>query len=381
MPPKAQLDPEVLTEAMQTIIANMGTTIAAAIAGAQQPQAVPAVAAPKVDKLDRPATYDGKDKAKLFEFLGSLDMYFIHNGTSYATNPAAKVSFAGSRLDGKAKTWFMSHYQLPADARPDYLSDYELFCQELRSRFGLRDIQRHAETELEKLKMQDHHHFDQHVMLFNIWKNQITGWSDRNFYNTLFDSLAPRVKVWLGTRESALPTTFDTLVSAVEIHDDNYWAIDERVKSTKKSEAKTDKSRQNSTEPKTETGRDAPPSATPKTKSNDAKDRGKRAHSGSSPNSKTNSTTNPGANTSTSDPPAYTKHLDNDGHITQAERDRRFKEGLCLYCGIKGHNAQDCRKRLAKAAAAGTTRPNTRARATVTLSSIEEVPGNDQATQ
>lgn len=380
MPPKAA----DANDAMQAIIANMGTTIADAIAAAL-PAAAPTAAilsATKVDKLDKPALYDGKDKTKLTEFLGSLDMYFSHNGTSYATNPAAKVSFAGSRLDGKAKTWFMSHYQLDPADRPAYLTDYIPFCRELKDRFGLRDVQRHAETELEKLRMQDHHHFDQHIMLFKMWKNQIKGWNDRNYYNMLFDSLAPRIKAWLASRESPLPTTFDDLVTAVETHDDNYWAVDERVKTSKKPTSdKNDKSRQGSAEPKSDTNRDSSsPPASNKSKSGDNKERGqKRSHSGSPPNSRANST--PPSGSGSSEPPAYTKHLDGEGHITQAERDRRFKEGLCLYCGTKGHNAADCRKRQAKAASSSNSRPNTRARATVTLSSIEEVSGNEPTTQ
>ncbi|GAQ91629.1 hypothetical protein KFL_008210080 [Klebsormidium nitens] len=33
------------------------------------------------------------------------------------------------------------------------------------------------------------------------------------------------------------------------------------------------------------------------------------------------------------------------GKISRAERDRRFKEGLCLYCGEKNHKAAGCPKK------------------------------------
>lgn len=36
------------------------------------------------------------------------------------------------------------------------------------------------------------------------------------------------------------------------------------------------------------------------------------------------------------------------GKITPEERKRRLDEGLCMYCGVKGHMAKDCLK-LAKA--------------------------------
>ena len=46
----------------------------------------------------------------------------------------------------------------------------------------------------------------------------------------------------------------------------------------------------------------------------------------------------------TTSEPKDTSHLGKDGKLTAAERLCRFKEGLCLYCGLKGHNAKDCKK-------------------------------------
>ena len=53
-----------------------------------------------------------------------------------------------------------------------------------------------------------------------------------------------------------------------------------------------------------------------------------------------------------SDKPRDTKHLGKDGRLTTEERNRRIKEGLCLYCGQKGHNAKDCKKSQAARARA-----------------------------
>ena len=43
--------------------------------------------------------------------------------------------------------------------------------------------------------------------------------------------------------------------------------------------------------------------------------------------------------------------LDENGKLTGIERDRRMREGLCLYCGEKGHLVRDCSKLVAKAQA------------------------------
>ena len=33
------------------------------------------------------------------------------------------------------------------------------------------------------------------------------------------------------------------------------------------------------------------------------------------------------------------------GKITKEEKERRYKEGLCFFCGIKGHDAKRCNKK------------------------------------
>jgi hypothetical protein len=56
------------------------------------------------------------------------------------------------------------------------------------------------------------------------------------------------------------------------------------------------------------------------------------------------------SNSTSSKPcPAYANKLGSDGKITQSEKDRRKKEGLCIYYGGKGHIATDCKKRPSEA--------------------------------
>ncbi len=66
----------------------------------------------------------------------------------------------------------------------------------------------------------------------------------------------------------------------------------------------------------------------------------------------------------------------NMGKLSKEEKDRRFREKLCFYCGKPGHNAKNCR---IKQSGRQTTRPSNRqdfrARATVTQEeSYEEAP-------
>ena len=43
--------------------------------------------------------------------------------------------------------------------------------------------------------------------------------------------------------------------------------------------------------------------------------------------------------------PAYVENLTPEGHIKEAERERRRRNNLCMYCGGSGHKAEDCKKR------------------------------------
>ncbi|KAJ7040566.1 hypothetical protein C8F04DRAFT_1253885 [Mycena alexandri] len=45
----------------------------------------------------------------------------------------------------------------------------------------------------------------------------------------------------------------------------------------------------------------------------------------------------------------YADKLGADGKIKEAERERRRKNNLCMYCGGQGHSAEDCKKRPEKA--------------------------------
>ena len=68
----------------------------------------------------------------------------------------------------------------------------------------------------------------------------------------------------------------------------------------------------------------------------------------STPNlSHTSSTTSLSTLSSDSDHP-HRNNFDQNGKLTGSERDRRMKEGLCLYCGKKGHFARDCSKLAVK---------------------------------
>ena len=104
------------------------------------------------------------------------------------------------------------------------------------------------------------------------------------------------------------------------------------------------------------------------------KDSNKTSNSNNSPSKAfTNSSSNNNSSSSkpskgpSKDKPknSISDKLGKNGKLTGDERDRRMKEGLCLYCGEKGHVAHDCPKSVAaKARAAKVSAPESKADST-----------------
>ena len=77
-----------------------------------------------------------------------------------------------------------------------------------------------------------------------------------------------------------------------------------------------------------------------------------------SSNSGNSASSAPNKNSSSKDKPknSISDKLGKNGKLIGEEREHHLKEGLCLYCGEKGHIAQDCPKsKAAKARAATVT--------------------------
>jgi Zinc knuckle len=70
-------------------------------------------------------------------------------------------------------------------------------------------------------------------------------------------------------------------------------------------------------------------------------------NSGDSSNRNSNNNNKSGNNKSgpRSDKPDLSNKLGKDGKLTPEERQRRFANNLCLFCGGPGHTASDCPKK------------------------------------
>ena len=299
---------------------------------------------PKIDKLDKPDPFDGKDRSKLIEFLASLDMYFAHNSSFYPGSDERKVTLAGSLLRNSAKTWYMSFYQLRESNRPSFLYDYNDFCTELKTRFGIRDEQLYAETEIRKLKMRDTQHFNDFLVKFETCKQLIPDWTDRVFYNTLLTGVAPRITDWLRNLSGNIPTNYDDLCELLFTHDQNVWTINEQLKGLSDNSKEKDKKESSSSNDQKSSAPNSGKSDSNRNKSGKNKHKNKDNKSSSSSATQTSNSSNNASNNNSgkSNNKDLSKVLDSSGKLLQAEKDRRRKEGLCGYCAAKGHFAASC---------------------------------------
>ncbi len=72
--------------------------------------------------------------------------------------------------------------------------------------------------------------------------------------------------------------------------------------------------------------------------------RGSSSNSSSSTSGSALKSSNSNSLGSTSNPKPYADKLGKDGRLTQEEKDRRWKNNLCMFCGGK-HKTEDCNKR------------------------------------
>ena len=284
-------------------------------------------------KAKEPDTFDGSDPKKLNNFILLCNLFFRSN--SVYTDDSNKVNFALSYLRGIALEYFEPSI-LDADEVPDWMDNWSAFIRNLRIQFGPIDPTADAEDAIDNLKMQD----NQHIVKYNVDFNRFairTKWDEGVLRHRYYTGLAERIKDIMG--QQGKPTTLDGMKSLAHTIDARHW---ERLR--EKSRGGKNKS-------------DAPDKPDNKGKSDD-KNKNTPQTSGSSPpnnnnknNNKPNNKPAKGSSTSGSSSSAPDK-LGKDGKLTPQERQRRFDNNLCLFCGGTGHTAKDCPKSSSSSAKA-----------------------------
>src|SRR5277367_1600221 len=291
-------------------------------------------------KSNKPDTFDGSDPKKLNNFVLLCGLHFRCNPSSF-DNDGAKVTFALSYLRGTALELFEpSVLDPPEDC--DWLEDWSAFVRTLRKDFGPIDPAADAEDSLDNLKMWE----NQRILKYNVEFNHLsilTGWKGPILKHRYYTGLAEHIKDVIG--QQGKPADLAELKSVAHAIDARHWErLCEKTRNDSKTPQKSDNktnSNGNKSDNKSNNG-----SSSSKNKSNGSTSNNNNGNNNKSAKPSTSGTSGTSANSANSANPISDK-LGKDGKLSADERQRRFDNELCLYCGIAGHKTKDCKKAAA----------------------------------
>jgi hypothetical protein len=315
-PPPAEIEDDPQARLFATILSAAITEALERIVGQVQ-RASATQESTKYPKAKDPSMFNGRNRKGLRTWIGENEICFRTAPNLYRTD-TSKVMFAGSFLEGDAKSWFTDYFKDPANI-PTFMDDWALFIIELQRNFGLEDEIGAAEEELRKLTMNDRDHATYFVARFRaVVSNLQDTWNDRTLRNQLYAKLAPRLRSQFVSSGTPVPSTLEPLITTVERFDRAYWANFEldRTMTASAGVGNVPRDRIKPSPPEASSSRlTAKPPPKPVS---------------AIPNPR----------------PKLNTHLTEQGKLTDTERQRRMDTGACMYCGELGHFAKDCRKKL-----------------------------------
>jgi hypothetical protein len=327
--------------------------LSTAAANAARPAPTPHLE-PERAQINPPAKFDGTNPRKVREFLDSCELAFRQRPRTYATG-TARINFAMQYLEGSPQRWITNSFNLPADETPQYLSDWDAFRRTVLSRYGETDPQKAAVRRLRSLRMADTHKCHRYTVEFE-GDEDLCGYNDTGLYDLYYDGLAPRIREVFKVRNK--PATLEGVKSTAEQIDAWYWDYKEENERDKpknpKSDGNSGSSGKSNSAPRSSANQNSGSRNSGfKSKSNNSGNRNNnnRNNNNSGQSSSNNRSSNSG-NKSRSNNNLGNK-LGEDGKLTEEEKERRRREGLCLFCGKSGHMLKECPNRPNSDAAPG----------------------------
>lgn len=295
----------------------------------------------------RPDKFTGKDRSKFRTFKVQCLLVFRSNPHKFKSD-AKKVNYACSYLDEVAFSWYEN--ALDQDEEPDWFYSWDLFIKELDKNFGEVDVTAAAERRIRQLWMSSTGHVSDYITKFNAEANKLK-WNDSAKMSEFRRGLAPRIKDELARVPDINYHDYIDFQDVVLRLDARYW---------EREAERSNDSRSRGTTPSTSAA--VTRSTTTTTTNRFAKkipERYARANEPvrpfgrSQPTDFARRTQGSSSSSSSGSSGSYKgfakplKHipLTADGKVTQAEKDKRMREGSCLYCGEKGHILATCPKK------------------------------------
>ena len=294
----------------------------------------PSVKAEKAAELRKPETFTGKDSKKLKAFLFQCRLYF--RSSPFYDDDFNKVTFALSHLSDTAQQWFEPGVSDETVEPPDWLTDWDLFVQQLQDNFGPTNETADLEHDLSNLYMRENQRISDYLVRFNSIAVRLQ-WGEAALRFRFYEGLPDRIKDEI-MKGDGKPSTLVGLREKAKNIDARYWERhNERTREQKKAQRNQPNKPSSSSTGSANTPSSSAPKWTPKSQNNQSQSSDKK----SPKNSDKSKDSKPKVD--------LTGKLDSRGKLTQQERQHRIDKNLCLYCGKSDHRAPDC---LSKASSA-----------------------------
>ena len=337
-----------------------------------------------------PEAFSGTDPHKLRNFLAQCELNFLASPNKFKTDQK-KVLYAFSYLSDGALEWFeqkfadyknsdegnsasqaggsqdseddeeeaaayitaMRHIRSGAKfRRHTWVTSWEAFVYEISTNFGPADDEGDAERQLTSLSMSS----DKHIIWYNLRFNRYsarTSWDDRALSFRYYEGLPERLQDAI-TSEGK-PRILSAMKAMALKWDQRYWERQGEKRRNSEKEKKPQKSSSSSSTYNSSTFQNN--SASTSSFSNSA--RNNRTQRSSTPRNHNSAPSASSASASSASTNSLSDKLGSDGKLTAAERTRRVAMNLCLFCGLPGHRAKDCRKAMkARASKADAPKPS-----------------------
>lgn len=264
-----------------------------------------------------PRRFDGK-KENARAFIREQEARYNAASTPPMNDPGRIYAFASWFSPGPATQWHQSLY----NTNPDALTDWRTFIDAFRTQFVDPNEATRYRNKLEKLRQEYGQSVNEYASKFKDWA-ALAEIDERTKVLWYFRGLQPAVQKALNVG-SGVPSDFNTLDLYAQRIDSFSDAIREVRQGNSQSSGSGNRSQNN------------------------------QNRSSNSSNYNSNNSASTPAGTSTSGPApmeidAVRANLVN-GRLSQQERDRRRRDGDCMYCGKSGHIVSNCPTRASKAA-------------------------------
>lgn len=302
---------------MQLLTQNMQ-----AQANNQRYSATPGPGSVREPKVKDPETFSGQ-REQLNAFLTECTLVFELQPSRFPDD-RTKVNYMISLLRGTALMAIRPH--LTAAIRPRFLNDYDEFVLHMSTNFGDPDERGTARRKLKALRQTGSasayfSELQQYVA--------ILGWLDQEpIVDRAIEGLKPSLKDELA-REKDRPATLAELIKYVVPLDNRLYEREQE----RKREQKDDKDNSGKQQNRQTTGN----SGTGNTTNNPNRQTSTKVvetHVTAGNYRPTTANTTSFQRTSTFN--------NTRGPLSAEEKQRRINEGLCLWCGVKGHISRDC---------------------------------------